>query len=44
VRKPAALALVAACFLTVGVARWPLLIVMPLAIVLGVAFARRDWL
>jgi chromate transporter len=44
VRKPAALALVAACFLTVGVARWPLLIVMPLAIMLGVAFARRDWL
>jgi chromate transporter len=44
VRKPAALVLVAACFLTVGVARWSLLIVMPLAIVLGVLFARRDWL
>ena len=44
VRKPAALALVASCFLTVGVARWPLFIVMPLAIALGIVFARRDWL
>ena len=44
VRKPAALVLVAACFLAVGVARWSLLIVMPLAIVLGVLLARRDWL
>ena len=44
VRKPAALVLVAACFLAVGVARWSLLIVMPLAIVLGVFLARRDWL
>jgi len=44
VRKPAALVLVAACFLAVGVARWSLLIVMPLAIVLGVLLAQRDWL
>jgi chromate transporter len=44
VHKPAALVLVASCFLAVGVARWPLLIVMPLAIVLGIVFARRDWL
>lgn len=44
VRKPAALVLVASCFLAVGVARWPLLIVMPLAIVLGIVFARRGWL
>ena len=44
VRKPAALVLVASCFLAVGVARWSLLIVMPLAIVLGVFLARRDWL
>ena len=44
VRKPAALVLVATCFLAVGVARWSLLIVMPLGIVLGVLLARRDWL
>jgi chromate transporter len=44
VRKPAALLLVAGCFLTVGVGRWPLLIVMPLAAALGIFFARRDWL
>jgi chromate transporter len=44
VRKPAALVLVASCFLAVGVARWSLLMVMPLAIVVGVFFARRDWL
>jgi len=44
VRKPAALALVAGCFLAVGVGRWSLLIVMPLAMVLGIFCARRDWL
>src|SRR6266404_4045016 len=44
VRKPAALVLVASCFLAVGVARWSPLIVMPLAMVLGVFLARRDWL
>jgi chromate transporter len=44
VRKPAALVLVASCFLAVGVARWSLLLVMPLAIALGILFARRDWL
>ncbi|HYL23170.1 MAG TPA: chromate transporter [Burkholderiales bacterium] len=44
VRKPAALVLVAGCFLAVGVARWPLLIVMPLAFALGIFCARRDWL
>jgi len=44
VHKPAALVLVASCFLAVGVARWSLLIVMPLAMVLGVFLARRDWL
>jgi chromate transporter len=43
-RKPAALVLVAACFLAVGLARWSLLIVMPLGIALGIWFARRDWL
>ena len=44
VRKPAALVLVAGCFLAVGVGRWSLLIVMPLAMVLGLFCARRDWL
>ena len=44
VRKPAALVLVASCFCAVALARWSLLMVMPLAIVLGVWFARRDWL
>ena len=44
VRKPAALALIAACFLTVGVGRVSMLIVMPLAAAIGVFCARRDWL
>ena len=44
VRNPAALGLAAGCFLAVGVARWSLLIVMPLAMVLGIFLARRDWL
>src|SRR5438067_11609250 len=44
VRKPAALLLAVGCFAAVGVMRWPLLIVMPLAIALGIFFARRDWL
>src|SRR3989440_11780337 len=43
VRKPAALLLAVGCFAAVGVMRWPLLIVMPLAIALGIFFARRDW-
>ena len=44
VRKPAALVLVAGCFLTVGVGRMSMLIVMPLAAAIGVFFARRGWL
>jgi chromate transporter len=44
VRKPAALVLVAGCFLTVGVGRVSMLIVMPLAAVIGIFFARRGWL
>ena len=44
VRKPAALVLVAGCFLTVGVGRVSMLIVMPLAAAIGVFFARRGWL
>jgi len=44
VRKPAALVLVAGCFLTVGVGRMSMLIVMPLAAAIGIFFARRGWL
>jgi chromate transporter len=44
VRKPTALALVAGCFLAVGIGRLSMLIVMPLAAALGVFFARRGWL
>src|SRR5919201_6136292 len=44
VRKPAALVLVAACFLSVGIGRVSMLIVMPLAAAIGVFFARRGWL
>jgi len=44
VRKPAALALISACFLTVGVGRVSMLIVLPLAAAIGVFCARRDWL
>jgi chromate transporter len=44
VRKPAALLLIAGCFLTVGVGRVSMLVVMPLAAAIGVFCARRDWL
>src|SRR3954465_11088924 len=44
VKKPAALVLIAGCFLSVGIGRMPLLIVMPLAAALGVFAARRGWL
>ena len=44
VRSPAALVLVAGCFLTVAVGRVSMLIVMPLAAALGVLCARRGWL
>ena len=44
VRKPAALVLITACFLTVGVGRVSMLIVLPLAAAIGVFCARRDWL
>jgi len=43
-RSPAALVLIAGCFLTVGVGRMSMLIVMPAAAVIGVLFARRGWL
>ena len=44
VKKPAALVLVGGCFLSVGVGRASMLIVMPLAGAIGVFFARRGWL
>jgi len=44
VRKPAAVALMAACFLAVGIGRFPLLIVMPVTAMIGIFCARRGWL
>ncbi|HUQ75776.1 MAG TPA: chromate transporter [Burkholderiales bacterium] len=44
VRKPAALALVAGCFLCVGVGRVSMLLVMPIGAAIGVWAARRGWL
>jgi chromate transporter len=44
VRKPAALVLIAGCFLSVGIGRLPLLIVMPVGAALGLIAARRGWL
>jgi len=44
VKKPAALLLVAACFLSVGVGRLPMLMVLPIAAAIGIFFARRGWL
>jgi len=44
VRRPAALVLIAGCFITVGVGRLSMLIVMPAAAALGVFAARRGWL
>ena len=42
--RPAALVLVAACFLSVGVGRYSMLIVLPVSAAIGVFFARRGWL
>ena len=44
VRKPAALVLVTGCFLSVGVGRVSMLIVMPIAAAIGIFAARRGWL
>jgi len=41
-RKPAAFALIAACFVAVALGRVSLLVVMPIAIALGVLAARKD--
>ena len=43
-RKPAALVLIAGCFLAVGIGRLSLLYVMPAAAGIGVFAARRGWL
>jgi hypothetical protein len=37
-------ALMAACFLAVGIGRLPLLLVMPVAAAIGILAARRGWL
>ena len=44
VKRPAALVLIGACFISVGIGRVSMLIVMPLAAVIGVFLARRGWL
>ena len=44
VNRPAALLLVATCFLTVGVGRFSMLIVLPVSAAIGIFFARRGWL
>jgi chromate transporter len=43
-KKPAALALIAACFLFVAVARFSLVIVLPVGIAIALFAALRDWL
>jgi chromate transporter len=43
-RRPAAIAIVAACFVAVGVARISLVAVLPVAALLALAAARRGWL
>ena len=44
VQKPAALVLVAGCFLAIGVARLPMLAVMAVAGAIALFAARRGWL
>jgi chromate transporter len=44
VRKPAALVLIAACFLAVAIARFSLVAVMPAGVLLAWLAARRNWL
>ena len=43
-RKPAALTLIAACFLCAAVARFSLAFVVPAAFIIALYAARRDWL
>jgi chromate transporter len=44
VRKPATVALLATCFLLVGVGRFSMLYVLPLTFAIGIVIARRGWL
>lgn len=44
VRKPAAMALIGACFLCAAVARFSLLAVVPVAFVVALYAARKEWL
>ncbi len=44
VRKPAALVLVAACFVAVALGRVSLLYVLPVALALAIAASRKEWL
>ena len=44
VRKPAALALVAVCFVAVALGRVSLLYVLPVALALAIAASRKEWL
>ena len=44
VRKPAALALVAACFFTVGVGRVSMYFVLPIALAVSLFASRKGWL
>jgi chromate transporter len=44
VKKPATLALVAGCFLSVGVGRLSMYLVLPVALAVALIAARRDWL
>ena len=43
-KKPAAIVLIAGCFLAVAVGRLSLLVVMPVALLIAYAVARRGWL
>jgi hypothetical protein len=43
-RKPAALALIAGCFVAVAIARVSLLVVMPISLTVGIVLARRRLL
>jgi chromate transporter len=43
-KKPAALVIIAACFLFVAVARYSLVIVLPVGIAIALFAALRDWL
>ena len=44
VRKPVAVAIIAGCFVAVGLLRVSLLVVLPLAVVLALVAARQRWL